>query len=442
MKAHTTVWTRSALQPTPERFGPHTASIDVRDRPLRVCIISYRSNPHSGGQGVYIRHLSKALDQLGHRVEVISGPPDLDLASGVSVVRLPTLDLYDPKDPFRIPSIRELIDPVNLLEWIGVSTMGFPEPMTFGIRAWHFLRNRLHRYDILHDNQSLSYGIWAIRNRIPTLATVHHPITVDRDVAVRAARGGWQKMKEMRWHSFVGMQRRVARSLRRIITVSRAAGRDLSRDFGVDPRNVSVVPNGIDTEVFRPLPGVSRLPHRVIVTTSADTALKGLPYLLLAVRGIARRRPIDLVVVGEPAKNGRIRRIISELRITDRVHFTGRIDSGEFVRQYARAAVAAVPSVYEGFGLPAGEAMACSVPVVSTTGGALPEVVGDAGILVPTASSRALERAIEDLLDHPERARALGQAGYRRVHERFTWRRAGEQTVAVYRELIRDHRRL
>jgi glycosyltransferase involved in cell wall biosynthesis len=405
-------------------------------------MISYRSNPHSGGQGVYIRHLSRALNQMGHRVEVISGPPDLDVDSGISVVRLSALDLYDPKNPFRTPSIRELSDPVNLLEWIGVSTMGFPEPMTFGIRAWHFLRNRLHRYDILHDNQSLSYGIWAFRNRIPTLATVHHPITVDRDVAVRAARGGWQKMKEMRWHSFVGMQQRVARSLRRIITVSHAAGRDLSRDFGVDARNVRVVPNGIDTEVFRPLPGVSRLPHRVIVTTSADTALKGLPYLLLAVAGIARRRPIDLVVVGEPAKNGRIRRMISELRISDRVHFTGRIGSGEFVRQYARAAVAAVPSVYEGFGLPAGEAMACSVPVVSTTGGALPEVVGDAGILVPTASSGALERAIEELLDHPERARALGQAGYRRVRQRFTWRRAGEQTVAVYRELIRDHRRL
>lgn len=411
-------------------------------RPLRIGMISYRSNPHCGGQGVYVRHLSKALHELGHRVEVISGPPDLPLDDGVSLVRLPALDLYDPADPFRTPSIRELSNPVNLLEWIGVSTMGFPEPMTFGIRAWRFLRHRLHRYDVVHDNQSLSYGVWSLKNRIPTLATIHHPITVDRSVAIRAARGGWQKMKEIRWYSFVGMQRMVARTLPRILTVSRAAGRDIARDFGVSPRCLRVVPNGIDTDTFRPVPGVRRLPHRVIVTTSADTALKGLPYLLEAVAGIGSRRPVELVVVGVEPGNGRLRRMMSELGLTDRVRFTGRIGSAEFVRHYARAALAVVPSVYEGFGLPAGEAMACGVPVVSTFGGALPEVVGNAGVLVPPASSRALERAIEELLENPARARALGEAGYQRVRSRFTWRRAAEQTVAVYRELIRDHRRL
>jgi glycosyltransferase involved in cell wall biosynthesis len=433
---HSTLLRRSV------RGGPRSTAVEVTDRPLRVCLISYRSNPHCGGQGVYIRYLSRALHQLGHRVEVISGPPDLDLDPGISIVKLPVLDLYNPKGPFRTPSVRELANPVNLLEWIGVSTMGFPEPMTFGIRAWQFLRNRLHRYDIVHDNQSLSYGIWAIHSRIPTLATIHHPISVDRNVALGAARGGWNKMKEMRWYSFVGMQRRVARTLRRIVTVSHAAGRDISRDFGVDPRNVRIVPNGIDTDIFRPLPGVSRLSHRLIVTTSADTAIKGLPYLLRAVAAIAARRPIELVVVGEPAENGHVRNMISALRLSDRVRFTGRIGSDEFVRHYARATAAVVPSVYEGFGLPVGEAMACAVPVVSTTGGALPEVVGDAGILVPPASSRALEHAIEQLLDHPLRAQALGQAGYRRVRRQFTWRRAGEQTVEVYRGLIRDYCRL
>jgi glycosyltransferase involved in cell wall biosynthesis len=130
------------------------------------------------------------------------------------------------------------------------------------------------------------------------------------------------------------------------------------------------------------------------------------------------------------------------LGIGDRITFTGRISDAELVRQYARASIAVVPSVYEGFGLPAGEAMACGVPVISTTGGALPEVVGDAGILVPPSAPDALARAITGLVDHPRRAKALGQAGLQRARRYFSWQNAAEKTAAVYREVIRDHHRL
>jgi glycosyltransferase involved in cell wall biosynthesis len=124
------------------------------------------------------------------------------------------------------------------------------------------------------------------------------------------------------------------------------------------------------------------------------------------------------------------------------VEFTGRVDPAELVRQYARASAAVVPSVYEGFGLPAGEAMACGVPVISTTGGALPEVVGDAGILVPPADPAALAAAILAVLDDPAYGRELGRRGLLRVRRNFTWRRAAELTVSAYREAIDDHRRL
>jgi len=191
--------------------------------PLRICLLSYRSNPHSGGQGVYIKNLSRALKDIGHFVEVISGPPVLQLDSDIPVFRLECLDLYNPEDPFRIPTIRELSNPINLIEWLGVSTMGFPEPFTFGIRAYLFLRNKLHKYDVIHDNQSLSYGIWAMSKFIPTIATIHHPITVDRNIEIKAASSLWNKMKQMRWYSFIGMQKQVARRLLRIITVSKSA---------------------------------------------------------------------------------------------------------------------------------------------------------------------------------------------------------------------------
>jgi len=407
---------------------------------LRICLLSYRSNPHCGGQGVYLKNLSRALKDLGHHVEVVSGPPDPLLDKDIPVHHIPCLDLYNEKDPFRVPSLKELSDPVNLYEWLGVSTMGFPEPFTFGVRACNFLKNRFNNYDIVHDNQCLSYGIWAISRKVPTTATIHHPVTIDRDISISTLTSLWKKAKQMRWYSFIGMQKRVARAFSRIITVSECAGSDISREFDIPLNRFRVVPNGINTDIFYPVSGIEREKGRIIVTNSADTPLKGLFYLLKALAEISKTRKVRLIVVGTPKKNGAVVKLIKTLRIGHLVTFTGRIGDGEFVRQYARAAMAVVPSVYEGFGLPAGEAMACGVPVISTTGGALPELVGDACILVPPADHLLLAEAIKDLLDNPELADKFGRAGYKRVQDNFTWKRAAEKTVEAYREVICDYR--
>jgi len=409
-------------------------------KPLKICLLGYRSNPHSGGQGVYIQNLSRALKDLGHHVDVASGPPMPELDDDINLFPIPSLDLYNPDDLFRMPGLRELADPVNLIEWLGVSTMGFPEPFTFGHRIFKFLKQKLNHYDIVHDNQSLAYGIRTIGRHIPAIATIHHPITVDRNLAIKAAPSLWQKIKQMRWYSFINMQKRVARAFAHIITVSKSARDDISRDFKIPATRFKIIPNGISTDLFYPIPEIQRQKNRIIVTSSADTPLKGLHYLLQAVANISTTRKIRLVVVGTLSNNGSIEKLISELGIGKSITFTGRIDNDEFVRQYARAAVAVVPSVYEGFGLPAGEAMACGLPVVSTTGGALPEVIGDAGILVPPADPDALAHAITALFDNPDRAQKMGRAGYRRVHNLFTWHKAAQMTVDAYRETIRDYR--
>ena len=410
--------------------------------PLRICLLSYRSNPHSGGQGVYVKNLSRALKNLGHQVEVVAGPPDLLLDEDIQVYRLPSLDLYNPEALFRIPTLRELRDPINILEWIGVSTMGFPEPYTFGLRAERFLRDKYDHYDIIHDNQSLSYSLLTMQKFVPMIATIHHPITVDRKLDIAAVRTPWKKFKQVRWYSFVGMQKKVSQKLSKIITVSECARNDISRDFNVPGQRFKVIPNGINTELFYPLPEIEREKNRIIVTNSADMPLKGLDYLLKAVKEVSKTHPVNLTVVGKPKKKSRIIKLIKELGIGPQVTFTGRIDDGNFVRCYATATMAVIPSLYEGFGLPAGEAMACGVPVISTSGGALPEAGGDAGIIIPSADPRALAEAIKGLLDNPERAKALGEAGFKRVHRYFTWEKAAESTVEAYRETIDDYGRL
>jgi len=411
-------------------------------RPLKICMISYRSNPHCGGQGVYVRNLSRALTDLGHTVEVVAGPPDPLLDMDVKLSMLDCLNLYDPENMFRVPSMEEFKNPINLIEWLSVSTQGYPEPFTFGLRAFQFLKNRLKDFDIIHDNQCLSYGIWALSRKIPTVATIHHPITVDRRIAINSVRSFKKKLQHMRWYSFIGMQKRVARLLPRIITVSEFSKQDIIEEFKIPENRFTVVPNGINTSTFYPIPHIKREPDRIIVTNSADMPLKGLYYLLQAVHDIASKRDIRLTVIGQPKENGGVVKLIEKLGIGHLIDFTGRISDEEFVKQYARASIAIVPSVYEGFGLPVGEAMASGIPVISTTGGALPEVAGDAAVLVPPKDPAALAKAIIDLLSDPERAERLGKAGYKRVMEQFTWKNAAEKTVEAYRETLRDYGKL
>ena len=411
--------------------------------PLRICLLTYRGNPTCGGQGVYIKYLSHSLKELGHEVDVLSGPPYPELAEGIRLHELPGLDLYNPEHLFKVRELHDLVSPVNQFEFISMCAGGFPEPFTVGIRAYRHLRRSTHQYDVVHDNQSLSYGLLGIAGRgYPTVATIHHPITVDRDTEIQAAGTRLRRLKVRRWYSFLSMQKRVSRRLSHIITVSDCSRRDISREFRIPLQRFRVVPNGINTDCFYPLEGVRRSDHQILVTNSADTPLKGLRYLLEAVAGIRSERRISLVVIGKPKQDGDIQRLVEELNLGDTVRFTGRIAQEEFARYYAEATMAVIPSLYEGFGMPAGEAMACGVPVVSTTGGALPEVVGDAGVLVPPGDAALLREAIVSLLDDPKKRRSLGEAGLARVRRSLTWRHAAERTVEVYREAIDAHRRL
>ena len=412
-----------------------------KNSPLKICLLTYRGNPHCGGQGVYVKYLSKALTELGHQVNVVSGPPHPNLNPGIKNIRLPSLDLYNPDDLFRKPTFGELLDPINLMEWLGVSSMGFPEPYTFGKRVCKFLSKRLNQYDIVHDNQSLSYGVEKISRHIPTLATIHHPITIDRDIAIKSTSSFLEKLQHLRWYSFISMQKRVSKRLNRIITVSKRTRKDISREFSIPVERLKVVPNGIDTQQFRPIPEVPREPFRVITTSSSDTPLKGLKYLLRAIDRLSERQRLRLVVIGEPQKNG-ISEYVKKLSLEKKVTFTGRISHSDLVMHYAKASVAVVPSVYEGFGFPAGEAMACGLPVVSTSGGALPEVVGDAGIVVPPGDDNALSWALLDLLQNKAKAESLGSAGMMRVKRMFTWENTAKKTVEAYKEAIREHRRI
>ncbi len=387
---------------------------------------------------MYLNYLSKALVDAGHRVEVISGPPYPHLDPRVRLIQLPSLDLFENGLLSLRP--RHLRSLTNIIEWLSKLTGGFAEPYTFGRRAVKYLRRHRDDYDLVHDNQSLSYGMLEIQQMgIPLVTTVHHPITSDLRIALRAARHWWERLLIRRWHSFLSMQKKVVKQLHHVVTVSDCSRQDIARDFGLQPAGIGVVHNGIDTEQFRPLPEVERRPLRLMATASADAPLKGLHFLLRAYAKLLDDYPeLELLLVSKPQPGGKTERLVRQLGIADRVQFVDSISTGQMVRYYAEATLAVVPSVYEGFGLPAGEAMACGVPVVSTDGGALPEVVGDAGVLVPVRDVDALAAAIDGLLRDPERREQLGRAGRQRILEQFCWQVCARQMSAYYEQVLAD----
>jgi glycosyltransferase involved in cell wall biosynthesis len=403
---------------------------------LRVAFLIYRGNPRCGGQGVYTRHLTRELVALGHSVEVLSGQPWPEVEDGVGFTPVPGLDLYREPDPFRAPHPREFSDRFDALEFGVMCTAGFGEPWAYSLRARRLLQARRADFDLVHDNQCLGSGMLGmIEDGWPLLTTLHHPITVDRQLALSHTTNPWQRATTRRWFGFLRMQVRVARRLPAIVTVSESSRTDIAAQMGVPEERMTVVPVGVDHTVYRPLEGVVPVPGRLMVTSSSDVPMKGLVPLLEAVAKLRTEREVELVVIGKPRPGGRVDQAIERLGLQDVVRCVSGISDDELARQYGEAEVAVVPSLYEGFSLPAVEAMACGVPVVATTGGALPEVVGrdgETGLLVPPNDPGALAGAIGRLLDDPDLRARLGDAGRQRVLHRFTWQVTAKGTAECY----------
>ncbi len=410
---------------------------------LRIAWLVYRGNPHCGGQGVYTRYLARELTELGHQVTVFSGQPYPELDDPRQLTRVPSLDLYRPENPFRVPWPWEFKSSVDVREFAVMCSAGFPEPYTFSLRARRLLAARRNDFDIVHDNQCLGSGIIGMMDDgWPVLATLHHPITVDRDLDLEHATSAWRRFTLRRWYGFLGMQMNVAREIPRVVTVSESSKRDIVSQMGVRADRLHIVPVGVDPEIFHPMPEVARVPGRLMTTTSSDVPMKGLVPLLEALAKVrTERSDAELVIIGKPKGKSKIPALIDRLGLTGVVRFVSGVTTERIVELYAEAEVAVVPSLYEGFSLPAIEAMACGVPLVATTGGALPEVVGtdgETGLLVPPNDPGALATVLLRALGDADLRARIGAAGRARALDKFTWRATAVGTVENYRALLEE----
>jgi glycosyltransferase involved in cell wall biosynthesis len=406
--------------------------------PLRLAYLTYRGKPHVGGQGVYTRHLTKALVDLGHSVEVFGGQPYPVLDERIPLHKLPSLDIWNDHYPGRLPGYWEIKTWPDLVETGHFVTGQFSEPLAFSKRAFRELKTRVNDFHLVHDNQCLGWDILKIEKIIPTIVTLHHPITKDRELEMSHA-PNWRKRRALkRWYSFVDMQGKVASKMPRIVVVSENSITDINKDMGVSRDRMRLVPVGVDPELFKPLPHVTRQPGRLITTASADVALKGLSYLLEAMAKLRTERDLRLTIIGKP-RPGHSMDLIESLGLKPYIDFVSGVPDERIVELYAEAELAVVPSLYEGFSLPAIEAMSTGICLVATDGGALPEVTGQDGDTVlqcPAGNADALAAALRRGLDDAELRQRVGLAGRERVVSRWSWRHCAELTVDQYREVL------
>ena len=406
--------------------------------PLRIAYLTYRGKPHVGGQGVYTRHLTKALVDLGHHVEVFGGQPYPILDSRIPLHKLPSLDIFNDQYPGRFPAYWEIKDWPSFVETAQFLKGTFGEPRAFSIRAYNELSKRVNDFDLVHDNQCLGYGILKIEKQIPTIVTLHHPITKDRKLEMEHTKTWFKRRAISRWYSFVNMQGKVASKMPRVVVVSENSIADIHTDMKVSLDRMKLVPVGVDPDLFTPLPHIARKPGHLITTASADVALKGLSYLLEALAKIRTERDVHLTIIGRP-REGANADLIRKLGLTDCITHVSGVSDERIVELYAESELAVVPSLYEGFSLPAIEAMSTGICLVATTGGALPEVTGadnDTVLSCPAGDAEALAASIRRGLDNAELRQRIGAAGRTRVVERWSWKHCAQLTVDQYREVL------
>ncbi len=434
---------------------------------MKICFLMYQGNMYSGGQGVYGHYLTRELVRMGHEVHVMSGPPYPVMGDGVVTHNLPddsywTYHHYTQDFVFNRHPLSHL-HPLNFYEFISTRMTLSSLLTNFSMRAYFKVRelSRERRFDIVHDNQTLGYGVWAIQKTgFPTVATIHHPLKYDlqnglrqarsTDVRTRLIKAGiplharttYVRARLLLWMPWI-MQEVVARRLDRVIVVSETSQRDVQAAFRLQPERVRAVYNGVDTDMFQPQAAVERRPNRILFVGNSEDRNKGARFFVEALRLLKDEIDFRVSFVDNvPSQLKLVPRLVDEYQLQDRFDFTGRLSTDELVRQYGEATLFVSSSVHEGFGLPLAEAMSCGTPTLATDLGAYREIVehGVSGWLVPPSDPHALADGIRLMWKNPELRQRIGDAGRRRIVDKFNWRRAAEQTLAVYEEVVPSKR--
>ena len=413
---------------------------------VRICLLSYRGNPFCGGQGVYLYYLSRYLAEKGHQITVLVGPPYPPEMPWAKVIKIKNENFITrpgkeaiPKDnPFKVFQTGNFVE-------LGLSRLGSnPEMLFFSLRAFQIIKRFFRegeRFDLVHDNQSLGYGLLLIKQLgIPVVATIHHPLQVDRKEDLKQMPEFTRQVKRCLYYP-LWMQKLVARRLDALLTVSETSRQLVSRWYKISASRIKKIYNGIDLARFRPLADIKKIPGRIIFVGSTEDRKKGILYLLRALK-IVSHQQAHLVIVDGRLNPQRVyaKNLVKQMGLVQKVKFLEKIGEKELVQEYNSAQLAVIPSLFEGFGLPALEAMSCGTALIASRVGALVEVVGEGeeagGILVNPADEKALAKEIDRVLFDDKLRAELERKARARAERYFSWEQTAGQMEKVYLEVL------
>ncbi|MHB8375456.1 MAG: glycosyltransferase family 4 protein [Dehalococcoidia bacterium] len=416
---------------------------------MKICFIMYQGNMYSGGQGVYLHYLTRELVKLGHDVHVISGRPYPRLAEGVVHHRLHTYSFWaflNGRDEHAYDHAHnplEFFHPWNFYEFASTRASLASLFFTFSVRAYRKLAEieaATGPFDLVHDNQTLGYGILAMKRLMGkrVVASLHHPLAIDKANNIREATSLPARVVKELWFPW-RMQSIVANGIDRVLTGSRNSAESVSRSMDIPLSHIRQTPYGVDHDVMRPLPDAQRVPGTILFVGDSEDRNKGARFLIEACARL--QHEIDFTLLFKDKKEQDMKVVpplVWKHGLKRFVEYIPRLSTDELVRLYNSAQLVVSPSLYEGFGLPAAEAMACGTPVVATTAGAFPEFIDDGrtGLLVPPGDPGALASAIQSLLIDPARCARMGAAASEHIRTRFTWERTAQETLGVYEDVL------
>ena len=408
---------------------------------LNIAILSYRSAQFGGGQGVYVKDISYRLSQMGHKVDVISGPPYPNLDKDIDLIKLPGLDLFETfslKDRLHKFFNKKDKSLNDWYEFFSVLLGGFPELKTFGFRANNFLKNN-DKYDLIIDNQSLSYGMLEIQKRFPLIEIIHHPITFDFKFELDASNKIMYRISRYRWYSFLKMQKNVAPKMKCIISPSKSSKKGIIDEFNCNEETIHVINNGLDTNEFSPVKGIDRIPYRLITTASADVPLKGLDFSLKALYLLKKEFPkIHLIVIGTIKENGHTSRLIEKLKLKENVTFKSNLTKEDIAKEYSKSSISIVSSLYEGFGYPVIEAMSCAIPLIATNVASIPELVGSYVTLIKPKDEEILSKSIKKIFLDYKNFEEIALKGREHITKTFNWTKITKEYESIIFKTIEE----
>ncbi len=403
---------------------------------LKIALLSYRSDPFSGGQGIYIKNISEALHNRGHEITIFSGNPLPEVNKAIKVVRIETPGFFETFDSLERLKIFTSLEKnrLNFMDFFETFTGTFTEPVFFGERLVKnkYFQETVDEFDIFHDNQSISSYPETVLKKLVT--TLHHPIHVDKEIDLTSEKSFLKRLSIKRWYSFLNFQKKNLKAVKKVISPSMSSKNDICRYFDYPSKNISVIWNGINLDDCK-FHQRGSFNANFVTIISADVPMKNLKTVLKALY-LLKQEGINakLTIVGDLREDNN--KLIDRLGLTKEITYKSKLPRKQLIQSLNNADIGIAPSKYEGFGFPLVEMIATGLPVIVSDKASLPELAGNAGLIFNSSDSNDLKEKMKELIENAALRNKVTENSKLRRDDFFGWDEYAKKLEDLYKEII------